>query len=104
MVNWPRGSTVCEMSQTATSVWGTIPYSSIGLLPNVPTMEHVTRGARLSSNGSSSSGRCGVGYDFGTSDPQEPQEPVNFGAAFVDISTLPASDPRRILSSWEDEG
>ena len=40
------------------------------------------RGVRLSSNGLSSSGRCGVGVDFGTSDPQEPQEPVNFSAAF----------------------
>ena len=83
MVNRPRGSTVCEMSRTATRVWGTISYLSIGLLPNVPTLEHVTMGVRLSSsNGLSSSGRCGVGADFGTSDPQEPQEPVNFSATF----------------------
>ena len=54
---WPRGSTVCEMSQMATWVWGTIPYSSIGLIPNVPTLEHETRGVKLSSNGLSSSGR-----------------------------------------------
>ena len=40
-------------------------------------------GVRLSSNGSSSSGRCGVGDDFGTSDPQEPQEPVNFSATLL---------------------
>ena len=40
-------------------------------------------GVRLSSNGLSSSGRCGVGDDFGTSDPQEPQEPVNFSAALL---------------------
>ena len=40
-------------------------------------------GVRLSSNGSSSSGRCGVEDDFGTSDPQEPQEPVNFSAALL---------------------
>ena len=81
-----------------------MPYSSIGLLPNVPTLEHVTRGVRLSSNGSSSSGRCGVGANFGTSDPPEPQEPVNFSAAFVNIGTLPVSDPRWTLSLWEDEG
>ena len=82
MVTWPWGSTVCEMSQMATCVWGTIPYSSSGLIPNVPTLEHVTRGVRLSSNGLSSSGSCGVGVDLGTSDPQEPQKPVNFSAAF----------------------
>ena len=40
------------------------------------------RGVRLSSNRLSSLGRCGVGADFGTSDPQEPKEPVNFSAAF----------------------
>ena len=40
------------------------------------------RGVRLSSNGLSLSGRCGVRADFGTSDPQEHQEPVNFSAAF----------------------
>ena len=62
------------------------------------------RGVRLSSNGSSLSGKCGVGDDFGTSDPQEPQEPVNFSAAFVNICTLPVSNPRRTLSLWEDEG
>ena len=82
VVNRPQGSTVCETSQTATWVWGAIPYLSIGLLPNVPTLEHVMRGLRLSSNGLGSSGRCGVGADFGTSDPQEPQEPVNFSATF----------------------
>ena len=52
-------------------------------LPNVPTLEHATRGVSLSSNGLSSPGRCGVGDDFGTSDPQEPQEPVNFSAALL---------------------
>ena len=62
------------------------------------------RGVRLSSNGLSLLGRWGVGVDFGTSDPQEPQEPVNFSAAFVNISTLPVSDPGRTLSLWEDEG
>ena len=46
-----------------------VHYLSIGLLPNVPTLEHVTRGVRLSSNGLSSLGRWGVGADFGTSDP-----------------------------------
>ena len=40
-------------------------------------------GVRLSSNGLSSSGRCGVRDDFGTSDPQEPQEPVNLSAALL---------------------
>ena len=65
-----------------TWVWGTIPYSSIGLIPNVPTLEHVTRGVRLSSNGLSSSERCGVRVDLGTSDSQEPQKPVNFSATF----------------------
>ena len=72
MVTWPLGSTVCEMSQTATRVWGTVPYSSIGLIPNVPTLEHVMRGVRLSSNELSSLGGCGVRVNFGTSDPQEP--------------------------------
>ena len=62
------------------------------------------RGVRLSINGSSLSGRCGVGANFGTSDPQEPQEPVNFSAAFVKICTLPVTDPRQMLSLWEDEG
>ena len=82
MVTWPQGSTVCETTQMATWVWGTIPYSSIGLIPNVPTLEHVMRGVRLSSNGLSLSGRCGVRVDLGTSDPQEPQKPVNFSATF----------------------
>ena len=40
-------------------------------------------GVSLSSNGLSLPGRCGVGDDFGTSDPQEPQEPVNFSAALL---------------------
>ena len=66
----------------ATCVLGAVPYSSIGLIPNVPTLEHVTRGVRLFSNGLSSSGRCGVMVDLGTPDPQEPQKPVNFSAAF----------------------
>ena len=74
MVTQPLGSTVCEMSQTATRAWGTVPYSSIGLIPNVPTLEHVTRGVRLFSNGLSSSGGCGVRFNLGTSDPQEPQK------------------------------
>ena len=60
---------------------GIILYSSIGLSPNVPTLEHATRGVSLSSNGLSSPGRRGVEDDFSTSDPQEPQEPVNFSAA-----------------------
>ena len=62
------------------------------------------RGIRLSSNRSSSLGRYGVGADFGTSEPQEPQEPVNFSATFVIICTLPVSNPRWMLSLWEDEG
>ena len=62
------------------------------------------RGVRQSSNGLSSLGRCGVGADFSTEDPQEPQDPVNFSAAFVNICTLPVSDPRWTLSLWEDEG
>ena len=82
VVTRPRGSTVCETSQMATRAWGTVPYLFIGLIPNVPTLEHVTRGVRLSSNELSSSGRCGVRVDLGTSDPQEPQKPVNFSAAF----------------------
>ena len=72
MVTWPLGSTVCETSQMATGVWGTVLYSSIGLIPNVPTLEHVTRGVRLSSNRLSLSRGCGVRVNFGTSDPQEP--------------------------------
>ena len=83
MVNQPQGSTVCETSWTATWVWGIIPYSSICLLPNVPTLERATRGVSLSSNGLSSPGRCGVRDNFGTSDPQEPQEPVNSSAALL---------------------
>ena len=72
-VTWPLGSTVCEMSQMATGVWGTVPYSSIGLIPNVPTLEHVMRGVRLSSNGLSSLGRCGVRVNIGTSDARNPE-------------------------------
>ena len=72
MVTWPLGLRVCETSQMATGVWDTVPYSSIGLIPNVPTLECVTRGVRLTSNGLSSSGECGVRVSFGTSDPQEP--------------------------------
>ena len=52
-------------------------------LLNVPTLGHATRGVKLSSNGLSSPGRCGVRDHFGTSDPQEPQEPVNFSAALL---------------------
>ena len=44
MVTQPQGSTVRETSQMATRAWGAVPYSSIGLIPNVPTLEHVTRG------------------------------------------------------------
>ena len=40
-------------------------------------------GVSLSSNGLSLLGRCGVGDHFNTSDPQEPQEPVNFSAALL---------------------
>ena len=46
MVTRPLGLTVCETSQMATRVWGTVPYSSIGLIPNVPTLEHVMRGGK----------------------------------------------------------
>ena len=74
MVTRPLGSTVCETSQMATGVWGTVPYLSIGLMPNFPTLEHVMRGVRLSSNGLSSLGGCGVRGNLGTSDPQEPQK------------------------------
>ena len=56
----------------ATGVGGTVPYLSIGLILNVPTLEHVTRGVKLSSNGLSSLGGCGVRVNHGTSDPQEP--------------------------------
>ena len=56
----------------ATGVWDTVPYLSIGLIPNVPTLEHVMRGVRLTSNGLSSSEGCGVRVGLGTSDPQEP--------------------------------
>ena len=72
MVTWPLGSTVCERSQTATRVQETFPYLSIDLIPNVPTLEHATRGVRLTSNGLSSLGGCGVRVSLGTSDPQEP--------------------------------
>ena len=41
------------------------------------------KGVSLSSNRLSLLGRCGVGDDFGTSDPQEPKEPVNFSAALL---------------------
>ena len=47
MVTQPLGSTVCETSWMATGAWGTVPYLSIGLIQNVPTLEHVTRGVRL---------------------------------------------------------
>ena len=40
-------------------------------------------GVSLSSNGLSSPGRRGVEDDFGTSDPHEPHEPVNFSAALL---------------------
>ena len=72
MVTWPLGSTVCETSQMATGVWEAFPYLSIGLIPNVPTLEHAMRGIRLTSNGLSSLGGCGVRVSLGTSDPQEP--------------------------------
>ena len=84
-----------------------VPYliHPMVFLPNVPTLEHVTRGVRLSSNGLSLSGRCDVRADFGTSDPQEPQEPANFSATFCKyLYTLPVSDPRQMLSFREDEG
>ena len=75
MVTWPLGLTVCEMSQMATRVRETFPYLSIGLVPNVPTLEHATRGGvRLTSNRLSSLGGCGVRVGLGTSDPQEPQK------------------------------
>ena len=69
MVTWPLGSTVCEMSQTATRVRETFPYLSIGLIPNVPTLKHAMRGVRLTSNRLSSLGGCGVRVSLGTSDP-----------------------------------
>ena len=72
MVTWPLGLTVCETSQMATGVWDAVPYSSIGLIPNVPTLEHTMRGVRLTSNGLSSSGGCGVRVNPGTSNPQKP--------------------------------
>ena len=53
---------------------GYCSYSSIGLIPNVPTLEHVIRGVRLFSNRLSSSGGCSVRVNLGTSDPQEPQK------------------------------
>ena len=80
MVTQPLGLTVCETSRMATGTWGTVPYLSIGLIPNVPTLEHETRGVTLFSNGLSSSGGCSVRVNSGTSDPQEPQKPVNFSA------------------------
>ena len=72
MVTWPLGSTVCETSQTTTGVRETFPYLSIGLIPNVPTLEHAMRGIRLTSNGLSLPGGCDVRVSLGTSDPQEP--------------------------------
>ena len=60
---------------------GTVSYSSIDLISNVPTLEHEMRGVRLYSSGWSSSGTCHIKGDLGTSDPQEPQTPVNFSAA-----------------------
>ena len=72
MVTWPLGLTVFETSQMATGVQETFPYLSIGLIPNVPTLEHATRGVRLTSKGLSSLGGCGVRVSLGTSDPQEP--------------------------------
>ena len=62
------------------------------------------RGVRLFSNGLSLSGEWAVRVSLGTSDPQEPQKPVNFSVPFVNIDTLPVSDPRWTLSLWEDEG
>ena len=72
MVTWPLGSTVCETSQMATRVQETFPYLSIGLIPNVPTLEHAMRGVRLTSNRLSLLGGCGVRVSLGTSDPHEP--------------------------------
>ena len=72
MVTWPLGLTVCETSQMATGFRETFPYLSIGLIPNVPTLEHAMRGVRLTSNGLSSPRECGVRVSLGTSDPQEP--------------------------------
>ena len=74
MVTQPLEWTVCEMSRMATGAWGTVPYLSIGLIPNVPTLEHVTRKLKLFSNGLSSLGGCSVRVNLGTSDPQEPQK------------------------------
>ena len=51
-------------------------------------------GVRLSSNGLGWSGRCSNEVSLGTSDPQEPQTPVNFSA--TPITVLP--------SLWGDEG
>ena len=58
----------------ATRVRETFPYLSIGLVPNVPTLEHAMRGVRLISNRMSLPGECGVRFGLGTSDPQEPQK------------------------------
>ena len=81
MVNRPQGSTVRETSRMATWAWGIISCQSIGLLLDVPTLEHATRGVKLSSNGLSSLGRWSARVGFGTSDPQELQELVNHSAA-----------------------
>ena len=69
----------------ATRAWGTVPYSSIGLIPNVPTLEHVIRGVRLFSNGLSLSGRCSVRVNLGTSDPQEPQKACELQCRLLSI-------------------
>ena len=84
MVTQPLGSTVCETSRMATRAWGTVPYPSIGLIPNVPTLEHVMRGVRLFSNGLSSLRGCSVRVNLGTQTPRNPKKPVNFSAAFCE--------------------
>ena len=35
MATQPLGSTICEMSQMATGVWGAVSHLLIGLIPNV---------------------------------------------------------------------
>ena len=47
-------------------------------------------GVRLSSNGLGWLGRCSNEVSLGTSDPQEPQTPVNFSA--TPITVLPSSE------------
>ena len=49
-------------------------------------------GVRLSSNGLGWSGRCSNEVSLGTSDPQEPQTPVNFSA--TPITVLPSQGGR----------